>query len=107
MHDARLMACSYEIETHVVAIFRHDVHVGGRVAFRKYDNDSDARRRGTYEMTSARRLWTRCTMAAITTDGSGLHRAVDPFNARRCSLAARVDLTSPPRPTRARAPARA
>ena len=25
--------------------------VGGRVAFRKYDNDSDARRRGTYELT--------------------------------------------------------
>ena len=30
---------------------------GGRVTFRKYDNDSDARRRGTYERLPARRLW--------------------------------------------------
>lgn len=51
--------------------------VGGRVAFRKYDNDSHARRRGTYELTNARRLWVRCTMIAITTENSALHRAVE------------------------------
>ena len=37
----------------MVAIIRHGALVGGRVAFRKYDNDSDARRRGTYELANA------------------------------------------------------
>ena len=60
-----------------VAIIRHGALVGGRVAFRKYDNDSGARRRGTYELTNARRLWVRCTMIAITTENSALHRAVE------------------------------
>lgn len=40
LHDARLMACAYLETTHVIAIFRHDTPVGGRVTFRKYDNDS-------------------------------------------------------------------
>ena len=53
MHDVRLMACSYAVTTHVVTIIRHGALVGGRVAFRKYDNDSDARRRGTYELANA------------------------------------------------------
>ena len=66
----------------MVAIIRHGALVGGRVAFRKYDNDSVARRRGTYELTNARRLWVRCTMIAITTENSALHRAVEASRAR-------------------------
>jgi hypothetical protein len=80
LHDVRLAACSYMSTTHVVAIFRHSTHVGGRVAFRRYDNDSHERRRhGTYELTNAIRLWTRCTIEGITTMGSPLHRAVEAF----------------------------
>ena len=45
LHDVRLAACSYMSTTHVVAIFRHSTHIGGRIAFRRYDNDSCARRR--------------------------------------------------------------
>ena len=81
MHDVRLMACSYAVTTHVVAIIRHGALVGGRVVFRKYDNDSDSRRRGTYELTNARRLWVRCFMIAITTKNSTLHRATVAFRA--------------------------
>ena len=79
-----------------VAIIRHGALVGGRVA-RKYDNDSDARRRGTYELTNARRLWVRCTMIAITTENSALHRAVEASRARTRES---VDICSPPRPAR-------
>ena len=48
----------------------------------KYDNDSNARRRGEYEVVTARSLWTRCTMAAITTEGSALHCAIQAFRSR-------------------------
>ena len=74
---------------------RHKSLIGGRTTFRKYDNDSEARRRGTYELTSARRLWTRADMTAITKAGSALHLAVDAFcrRPREC-----IDLLSPPRP---------
>ena len=75
LHDARLMACAYVETTHVIALFRHDSLVNGRVGFRKYDNDSDARLRGTYELTSARRLWRPCDMYAITQEGSALYKA--------------------------------
>ena len=74
------MACSYAVTTHVVAIFRQQT--GGRVTFRKYDNDSNARRRGEYKVVTARRLWTRCAMTAITTDGSALHCAIQAFRSR-------------------------
>ena len=94
MHDVRLMACSYAVTTHVIAIIRHGALVGGRVAFRKYDNDSDSRRRGTYELTNARRLWVRCTMIAITTENSALHQATIAFRARARET---VDIRSPPR----------
>ncbi|MDC0526142.1 hypothetical protein OAO87_03990 [bacterium] len=56
LHDLRLAACSYAATTHVIAIHRHEALVGGRVTFRRYDNDSHARQRGTYELTNARRL---------------------------------------------------
>ena len=78
----------------MVAIIRHGALVGGRVAFRKYDNDSVARRRGTYELTNARRLWVRCTMIAITTENSALHRAVEASRARTRES---IDICSPPR----------
>ena len=80
LNDARLMSCSYEATTHVVAIFRHDRRVHGQVAFRYYDNDSRERRRGKYELKSAMELWTRCAMTAITTADSALHRAVQAFS---------------------------
>jgi hypothetical protein len=94
LHDVRLMACSYAATTHVVAVFRHEAPVGGRVAFRYYDNDSWARRRhGTYELKTAVQLWTRSTMTAITTEGSALHRAVLAFgNAPR----EQVNIITPP-----------
>ena len=63
----------------------------------KYDNDSHARRRGTYELTNARRLWVRCTMIAITTENSALHRAVQASCARARES---VDICSPPRHAR-------
>ena len=46
------------------------------ITFRKYDNDSDARQRGTFERVSARQLWVgNCQMVAITSNGSALHVA--------------------------------
>ena len=49
----------------------------GRVTFCKYDNDSAARQRGSFERVTARNLWvSSCEMVAITTNGSGLHQAV-------------------------------
>ena len=53
--------------------------VDGRIVFRKYDNDSDSRRRGTYELTNAQELRVRCTMTAITTQKSALHLATVEF----------------------------
>ena len=47
LHHARLIAMCLIQGTHVVAIHRDDESVDGRVAFRKYDNDSEARRHGT------------------------------------------------------------
>ena len=82
LHDLRLAACSFASTTHVIAILRHETPIGGRVAFRRYDNDSLARRRGTYELTNARRLWTRCTMEGVTREGSALHGAVEAFRTR-------------------------
>ena len=57
----------------------HGTLVGGRVGFRYYDNDSRARRRGTYDLKSAVQLWTRSTMTALTPVGSHLHHAVIAF----------------------------
>jgi hypothetical protein len=77
LHDVRVMAMVFLANTHVVAVHRDEASVGGRVTFRKYDNDSDARRRGTFERVSARQLWVgSCEMVAITARGSALHRAV-------------------------------
>ena len=74
LKDARLIACQFVSNTHVIAYHR-DEH-GGRTSFRKYDNDSKARSRGTYERVSARSLWMpACQMTAITVQGSALHRA--------------------------------
>ena len=100
--DARVMVVVYPSTTHVVAVFRHEsATIGGRVAFRKYDNDSDSRRRGTYELTNARRLWVRSEVTAATRVGSALHRAVIAFRDRPRET---VDITSPERraPTRMR-----
>ena len=93
LNDVRLMACVYPSTTHVVAVLWHKSLIGGGIGFRKYDNDSEARRRGTYELTSARRLWTRANMTAITTAGSTLHRAVEAFRMRPRE---QIDLTGPP-----------
>ena len=49
LHDARLMAMVFLASTHVIAVHRDAASLPGRVTFRKYDNDSDARRRGTFE----------------------------------------------------------
>ena len=95
LNNVRLMACVYPSTTHVVAILRHEALIGGRTTFRKYDNDSEARRRGTYELTSARRLWTRADMTAITKAGSALHLAVEAFRKRPREC---IDLLLPPRP---------
>ena len=63
--------------THVVAVHRDEESCGGRITFRKYDNYSDARRRGTYERVTARRLWVgSCEMIAVTSRGSALHHVV-------------------------------
>ena len=76
LHDVRLMAMVFLRNTHVVAVHR-DEAPDGRITFRKYDNDSDARRRGTFQTVSARQLWVgSCEMVAITQRGSALHRAV-------------------------------
>ena len=76
LHDVRLMAMVFLRNTHVIAVHR-DEAPDGRITFRKYDNDSDARRRGTFETVSARQLWVgSCEMVAITQRGSALHRAV-------------------------------
>ena len=70
------MAMVFLRNTHVVAVHR-DEAPDGRITFRKYDNDSDARRRGTFQTVSARQLWVgSCEMVAITQRGSALHRAV-------------------------------
>jgi len=82
LHDARLMAMVFLSNTHVVAVHRDEESCGGRVNFRKYDNDSDARRRGTFERLPARRLWVgSCEMIAITACGSALHRAAGELRA--------------------------
>ena len=94
LNDVRLMACSYSSTTHVVAVFRHNEAVGGQVAFRYYDNDSAARRRGTYDLKSAVQLWTNSTMIALTTQSSALHAAVLAFGAAPRET---IDLASPPR----------
>ena len=58
-------------------VHRDEASVNGRVTFRKYDNDSDARRRGTFERVSARQLWVgSCEMVAIVPRNSALHRTV-------------------------------
>ena len=58
-------------------VHRDEASVNGRVTFRKYDNDSDARRRGTFERVSARQLWVgSCEMVAIVLRDSALHRTV-------------------------------
>ena len=76
LHDARLMACAFLANTHVVAIHRDaQPSPGGRVTFRRYDNDSPARQRGTYVRSNARNLWVTCNMTAITARGSALHKA--------------------------------
>mmetsp|Transcript_41801 Transcript_41801/g.89192 ORF Transcript_41801/g.89192 Transcript_41801/m.89192 type:complete len:164 (-) Transcript_41801:276-767(-) len=70
------MAMVFLANTHVFTIHRDDGNVRGRVTFRKYDNDSDARRRGTFKCVSARQLWVgSCEMIAIAPVGSTLHRA--------------------------------
>lgn len=91
--DARVMVVVYPSTTHVVVVFRHETAIGGRVAFRKYDNDSESRRRGTYELTNARRLWSRSEVTAVTIVGSALHCAVMAFRNRPRET---IDVTSPP-----------
>ena len=82
LHDARLMAMAFLANTHVVAVHRDEESCGGRITFRKYDNDSDARRRGTYERVTARRLWVgSCEMIAVTSRGSALHHAAGDLRA--------------------------
>ena len=77
LHDVRLMAMIFLANTHVVAVHRDEASVDGRVTFRKYDNHSDARRRGTFERLSARQLWVgSCEVVAIVPCNSALHRAV-------------------------------
>ena len=77
LHDVRLMAMIFLANTHVVAVHRDEASVNGRITFRKYDNDTDARRRGTFERVSARQLWVgSCEMVAIVLRDSALHRTV-------------------------------
>ena len=87
------MAIVYRETTHVIAAIRHDQLVGGRVAFRRFDNDSSARRRrrlGTLVNASA--LYTSCEMHAITAEGSALHLAW------QSQPRETVDITSPSPP---------
>ena len=82
LHEVRLMAMVFLASTHVVAVHRDEESCGGRITFRKYDNDSDARRRGTYERLPARRLWVgSCEMIAVTSCGSALHCAAGDLRA--------------------------
>ena len=82
------MACSFDVTTHVIAIFRHSL-ADGRTAFRVYDNDSAARLRGTYEVWMARQLWVNCSMTAITVRGSSLHRVAGDISVAGAIRAAR------------------
>jgi hypothetical protein len=76
LHDMRLVAMVFLANTHVIAIHRDDQSARGRITFRKYDNDSDARRRGTFECVSARHLWVgSCEMIAIVLRSCALHQA--------------------------------
>ena len=96
MDTIRLMAIVYRETTHVIAAIRHNQLVGGRVAFRRFDNDSSARRRrrlGTLVNASA--LYTSCEMHAITAEGSALHLS---WQAWQSQPRETVDLASPSPP---------
>ena len=76
------MAMVFLANTHVVAVHRDEESCGRRITFCKYDNDSDARRRGTYERLPARQLWVgSCEMIAVTSRGSALHCAAGELRA--------------------------
>jgi hypothetical protein len=76
LHDMRLAAMVFLANTHVIAIHRDDQSACGRITFCKFDNDSDARRRGTFDRVSARQLWVgSCEMIAIVPRGCALHQA--------------------------------
>ena len=55
-----------------VTASRADGPLVSRVSFRRYDNDSDARKRGTFKQCSARHLWLNCEAFAVVRTESKL-----------------------------------
>ena len=69
--DVRLAARSRVNSGHVTALVRAD-----RRSFRHYDNDSDARQRGTFVSVSLRAVWGPFILYAVVQKGSPLLRAL-------------------------------
>ena len=97
MHDMRLAAVGFIATTHVVAVYRSEMPIRGVVHFRKYDNDSPARRRGTYDLVPASELWLNAAVTALTPRGSALHQAVEARRAAQRAAPAVNLIDSPPR----------
>ena len=70
--DVRLAARSRVNSGHVTALVRAD-----RRSFRHYDNDSDARQRGTFVSVSLRAVWGPFILYAVVQKGSPLLSAID------------------------------
>ena len=96
MHDMRLAAVGFVATTHVVAVYRSEMPIRGVVHFRKYDNDSPARRRGTYDLVPASELWLNAAVTALTPRGSALNQAVEARRAAQRAAPAVNLIDSPP-----------
>ena len=83
--DVRLAARSRVNSGHVTALVRAD-----RRSFRHYDNDSDARQRGTFVSVSLRAVWGPFILYAVVQKGSLLLSAIDELQPVRMGD---VDLT--------------
>ena len=83
--DVRLAARSRVNSGHVTALMRAD-----RRSFRHYDNDSDARQRGTFVSVSLRAVWGPFILYAVVQKGSPLLSAIDELQPVRVGD---VDLT--------------
>ena len=86
--DVRLAARSRVNSGHVTALVRADAR-----SFRHYDNDSDARQRGTFAPLSLRAAWRAFILFAVVREGSPLQMAIDQLQPQQ----EHVDLSSPPR----------
>ena len=86
--DVRLAARSRVNSGHVTALVRADAR-----SFRHYDNDSDARQRGTFAPLSLRAAWGPFILFAVVREGSPLQMAIDQLQPQQ----EHVDLSSPPR----------